>query len=131
MNDKELMDCAIRVRENAYAPYSHFAVGAALLSEDGKVYVGCNVENASFSATCCAERVAFGRALADGARRFSQIAVVGGRKGCAPSDFVMPCGICRQVMTEFCGADFEILVTNGEEIRTWTLGELMPGAFRL
>ena len=131
MTDKELMERAMQARENAYAPYSQFAVGAALLSEDGKVYVGCNVENSSFTATCCAERVAFGSALADGVSRFSKIAVFGGRKGCEPTEFVLPCGICRQVMTEFCGADFEILITNGREICTRTLEELMPSAFRL
>ena len=121
-----LISRAKEVRKNAYAPYSHFRVGAALLTADGRIYAGCNVENASFTPTCCAERVAFFSAIADGAREFSAIAVVGNNPRC------MPCGVCRQVMTEFCQNDFEIIFEGeGESPEALTLGELLPYSFKL
>lgn len=127
--DRELMEQAVKCRTLAYAPYSGFCVGAALLAEDGAVYTGCNVENASFSATCCAERAAFASAVADGRRRFLKIAIAGGRAEQTPERPCMPCGICRQVMREFCADDFEILVSNGGVLCRYTLGELLPGGF--
>lgn len=127
--DRELMEQALDSREQSYAPYSGFCVGAALLAEDGTVYTGCNMENASFSATCCAERAAFAKAVGEGKRRFLKIAIAGGRAGQAPEHRCMPCGICRQVMREFCKDDFEILVSDGGALCRYTLGELLPGGF--
>ena len=129
MTDMQLIETANRARGRAYAPYSGFSVGAALLAEDGTVYTGCNIENASFSATCCAERTAFACAVADGKRSFLKIAVMGSRAGKDPDRFFMPCGICRQVMREFCKDDFVILVSDGKEICSRTLAELLPGSF--
>lgn len=124
-----LVDHALAARENAYCEYSGFAVGAALLCADGTVYSGCNIENASYPATNCAERTAIFRAVSDGKRKFAAIAVVGGKKGQAPNDFCPPCGVCRQVMAEFCSADFAVLLYNGSEIKKLTLGELLPHSF--
>ena len=101
MSDKELMQAAVKARKMAYAPYSGFFVGAALLTKDGKVYTGCNIENASYTPTNCAERTAFFKAVSEGERAFEAIAVVGG-KGEELSELCAPCGVCRQVMTEFC-----------------------------
>lgn len=117
---------AEEARKNAYAPYSNFLVGAALLTTDGRVYCGCNVENAAFSPTCCAERVAIFSAISDGSRDFCAIAVVGNIAPC------MPCGVCRQVMAEFCQSDFEIIFKGeGDSICSLTLGELLPHSFDL
>jgi cytidine deaminase len=129
MTNNELLALACIARENAYAPYSGFWVGAALLSDNGKAYTGCNVENASYSATCCAERVAFGAAIAAGERRFSKIAIVGGKAHTKPTAPCMPCGICRQVMAEFCDESFEIIVTDGKSISSYSLSELLPHSF--
>ena len=129
MKDVELIRLAEEARKNAYAPYSGYTVGAALLSVDGTVSVGCNVENASYGATICAERVAIARAVADGKRDFIAIAIVGGKAGRAPDTFFSPCGICRQVLREFCRADFRVLIGRGEEIVRHTLGELLPNSF--
>ncbi len=129
MTDVELIALAERARENAYSPYSGYTVGAALLASDGTVYTGGNVENASYSATLCAERSAFAQAISHGCRSFSAIAVVGGRAGEAPNSFFMPCGVCRQVMREFCADDFRILVSDGQTVCSQTLAELLPGSF--
>lgn len=129
LTDDELIAIADRNRTQAYAPYSGFCVGAALLAQDGSVFSGCNVENASYSATCCAERAAFCHAVGEGHRRFLKIAVVGGSAGQAPARFCMPCGVCRQVMREFCREDFVILTTDGRQIRRRTLAELLPDSF--
>lgn len=133
--EKELIKRAFEAREYAYAPYSHFAVGAALLSKEGKIYCGSNIENASFGATNCAERTAFYKAVSEGEREFAAIAVCGGKEGKEgkePSEEVFPCGICRQVMAEFCGPDFLILMAkNKEEYRKFTLEELLPESFSL
>ena len=131
MLDRELISLAEDARSRAYAPYSGFAVGAALLAADGRVFVGCNVENGSYSATICAERVAFGAAIAAGCREFEKIAIVGGNASETPDRFCMPCGVCRQVMSEFCKSDFEILVWNGETMCTYRLDALLPSAFEL
>ena len=129
MKDTELIRLADAARKNAYAPYSGFTVGAALLASDGTVTLGCNVENASYGATVCAERVAVSRAVADGKRDFAAIAVVGGRQGKSAETAFSPCGVCRQVLREFCRDDFRVLVGNGEEIVCHTLGGLLPVGF--
>lgn len=131
MDGKELMALAERARANAYAPYSHFRVGAALLCEDGTVVTGCNVENASFTPTCCAERVAVFSACNMGKRRFTALAVAGGREE-TPEPSVMPCGVCRQVLAEFCSPDFPIYVKGAtEEPERLFLRELLPHSFSL
>ncbi len=131
MNNQELLVAAHRARNNAYALYSHFKVGAALLAKNGTVYLGCNVENASFGATTCAERSAFASAIADGAREFAAIAIVGGKEH-EPTEACAPCGICRQVIAEFCNPDFRIILenTDGSE-KVLTLSELLPYSFSL
>ena len=132
MKNKELIKMALKAREKAYAPYSKFAVGAALLAESGEVYLGCNIESASYSPTCCAERVAFFDAVSKGERRFSAIAVVGGAFGKYPSEICPPCGVCRQVMKEFCDGDFKIILQDGtEDIKIFTLDELLPLGFTI
>lgn len=130
MTDRELIERAKEARTRAYAPYSGFSVGCALLSVDGRVFEGCNVENASYPATTCAERVAFGSAAASGVTSFQKIAIVGGKHQYDLTGECMPCGICRQIMREFCDDDFQILTTEGEEIQTYTLGDLLPHSFR-
>jgi len=127
MNDNELAKLALEARKTAYAPYSGFLVGAALLTTSGKVYTGINIENAAYSPTNCAERTAFFRAIADGERSFEAIAVAG-FKDDSPG-FAFPCGVCRQVMAEFCKPEFRIIVTNGSEIKTVLLSELLPFGF--
>lgn len=124
-----LVQLALEARENAYCPYSGFAVGAALLCGDGTVYSGCNIECASLSPGNCAERTAFFRAVNDGQRSFAAIAVAGGPKGQAPDAFCAPCGVCRQVMREFCQPDFAVIMTDGAQRRVMTLEELLPMAF--
>ena len=131
MRDEELLALADKVRENAYAPYSGFCVGAALLCRDGRVFLGCNMENAAYSATLCAERGAFASALAAGEGDFIAIAVVGGKQGEAARTPCMPCGTCRQVMAELCGADFRVLSRNGEERVAYPLADLLPHSFSL
>ncbi len=128
MKEQQLFTLAQQARTRAYAPYSHFTVGAALLAESGEIYCGCNIENASFGATNCAERTAFFKAVEAGERRFSAIAIAGGKQG-EPDVFCPPCGMCRQVMGEFCGSDFIILLGDGQEIKRYTLGQLLPLAF--
>ncbi len=128
---KELVEHALRARLQAYTPYSHWAVGAALLASDGTVYEGCNIENAAYSPTCCAERVAFFKAVSEGKREFRAIAIVGGTAGQEPEEPCAPCGVCRQVMMEFCEPDSftVILGTKDGVARTQTLGELLPYGF--
>lgn len=127
MDAKKLMQLAKEVREKAYTPYSHFKVGAALLAKDGQVHLGCNVENAAFGPTNCAERTAAFRAIADGYKpgSFQAIAVIGDTEG--P---ISPCGVCRQVLVEICGPDMPVYMGNlkGELIQC-TVGDLLPGAF--
>ena len=131
MEHKELMRLACEAREKAYAPYSGFAVGAALLTKSGKVYTGCNIENAAYSPTNCAERTAFFKAVSEGEREFVAIAVTGGKAGEAPGAGCTPCGVCRQVMAEFCHGDFVILLGNEETLTVHTLGDLLPLSFSL
>jgi cytidine deaminase len=116
-------------RKKAYSPYSSFCVGAALLCADGTVYEGANIENSSYGATNCAERTAFFRAIMDGKREFTAIAVVGAKRGEEITSFCAPCGICRQVMAEFCDKTFEVLLFDGNEVRTYTLDGILPESF--
>jgi cytidine deaminase len=131
MKNEELIKLALEAREKSYSPYSGFSVGAALLCKNGKVFSGCNIENSGYSATNCAERTAIFKAVSEGETEFERIAVVGGNSGeKAPSDYCPPCGICRQVMREFCGADFEIIIAKNEsEYKVMTLSELLPMSF--
>lgn len=126
-----LIETAVKQLRFSYTPYSHFKVGAALLVADGTIYTGCNIENAAFTPTNCAERTAFFKAVSEGKRDFVKIAIVGGKKGemTAPA----PCGVCLQVMSEFCKADeFEIVMAKSEEdYSSKTLSELLPSSFSL
>lgn len=127
---EELIKRALAARQAAYAPYSHYLVGAALLGKSGRIYSGCNVENASYGASNCAERTAFFKAVSEGEREFSSIAIAGGLEGKEPSDYAWPCGICRQVMQELAGEDFEVIVAKSEkEYHSYTLKELLPLGF--
>jgi homotetrameric cytidine deaminase len=127
---ENLAEEALRARGNAYAPYSGFTVGAALLCADGKIFSGCNVESASYGVTVCAERVALWKAVSEGERKFSALAVAGGKAGAPAADFCPPCGVCRQALAEFCGGGFPILLAKSSgETRVCTLGELLPLRF--
>ena len=128
MTDVELMKTADEARERSYSPYSRYSVGAALLCSDGTVYTGANIENAAFSPSVCAERVAIFAAVHDGKRDFSSIAISGGRHG-ETSQSCAPCGVCRQVMAEFCKKDFRIIMRSESGIVSKTLGEMLPLAF--
>ena len=133
MNDKtdlyrSLMESAARAREFSYSPYSNYCVGAALLTADGQIYTGCNVENAGLSATNCAERTAIFKAVSEGVRVFTAVAVVGGRRG-ETSPFCAPCGVCRQVLVEFCPPDMPVILGTPEDFKVYTLGEILPFSF--
>lgn len=128
MTDKELMVAANEARKFAYTPYSHFKVGAALLTKSGKLYTGCNIENSSYTPTVCAERTAVFKAVSEGESDFAVIAVVGGKEE-NPLEFCSPCGVCRQVLAEFCGADFRILLGNSEKFQSYTVDEILPFSF--
>lgn len=131
INDKELIQEALEARKSSYSPYSHFAVGAALLCSDGQVIRGANVENASFGGTICAERSAFLAAISMGKRDFEAVAIVGAPHGDKIDKICAPCGICRQFMSEFCGSDFKVVLYDGEGPVLRTLGELLPDTFSL
>ena len=127
---RALYEVAVKMRERSYAPYSRFRVGAALLAKDGTVWTGCNIENASYGACNCAERTAFFKAVSEGEKHFSAIAIAGGPEGAETLDFCPPCGICRQVMEEFCGQDFRIILGNSAgELKVLTMAELLPYGF--
>lgn len=128
---KRLMELACQARESAYAPYSDFRVGAALLAKSGKIYLGCNIENAAYTPTNCAERTAFFKAVSEGEREFVRIAVVGGKGETRSGQMCAPCGVCRQVMMEFVRpGEFEIILEDGEGgIVCYTLAELLPEGF--
>lgn len=129
MTPEALLELAKEAMKKAYAPYSGFFVGAALLTKSGKVYQGCNIENAAHTPTCCAERTAFFKAVSEGEREFAAIAVVGGKEGHITGLFP-PCGVCRQVMQEFCGPDFLVyLGKENNQFMTATLKELLPFGF--
>ena len=127
---EKLIDTAIGQMSMAYTPYSHFDVGAALLTKDRKIYTGCNIENAGYTPSNCAERPAFFKAVSEGVREFEVICVAGGMNG-EPAEYTAPCGVCRQVMMEFCDPKtFQIiLVKNREEYKIMTLEELLPMGF--
>ncbi|WP_432358548.1 cytidine deaminase [Sporosarcina sp. UB5] len=125
MDKEKLIEEAKIARQNAYVPYSNFQVGAALLTEDGHVYHGCNIENSAYSMTNCAERTAFFKAISDGITKFKALAVTGDTEG--P---ISPCGACRQVIAEFCQSDMPVYLTNlNGKVKETTVGELLPGAF--
>ena len=125
MTDKELFRMAVEASENAYAPFSNFHVGAALLTEDGKVFTGVNIENSSYGATICAERTAMVKAISEGCRDFEAIAIAGN------GGTSWPCGICRQFMYEFCPGIRVISGENEDELQVYTLKELLPEGFKL
>ncbi|MBQ9083925.1 MAG: cytidine deaminase [Clostridia bacterium] len=127
MTAEQLLNCAIQARERAYAPYSRYRVGAALLGADGTVYTGCNIENAAYPATVCAERTALFKAVSEGCRQFSALAVVGGAE--EPDSCAYPCGVCRQVLSEFCPPEMPVYLLDGGHIVKLTLGELLPHSF--
>ncbi|MDO5559355.1 MAG: cytidine deaminase [Oscillospiraceae bacterium] len=128
----ELLDKAVDMRRRAYAGYSEFMVGAALLCTDGKIYTGCNIENASYSLTLCAERNAIFRAVCDEERNFEAIAVAGALNDCdCTSEPCVPCGACLQVMSEFCSPDFKIILFNKGEPVEFTLSDFLPKTFSL
>lgn len=131
MEDQKLIELAHEARLRAYTPYSHFQVGAALLTRKGRVYLGCNIENAAYGPTNCAERTAFFKAVSEGEREFAAIAIVGGMEGSEGKETCAPCGVCRQVMREFCvPEEFRILLEDGKGgILKYTLAELLPLGF--
>ena len=130
MTPENLIELAKEAKNHAYAPYSRYQVGAALLCADGTVYQGCNIENAAYGPTNCAERTAIFKAIYDGKRDFTAIAVCGGKDGQMTGTFP-PCGVCRQVLREFCGDDFKIyMVGEGDTYETVTLAQLLPYSFR-
>ena len=131
MDEKKLIEKALDMLNYSYVPYSHFHVGAALLSKDGTIYGGCNIENASYTPTNCAERTAIFKAVSEGVKEFDAIAIVGGKNGVV-TDYCPPCGVCRQVMSEFCKGDFKIILAKSiDDFKVYTLDELMPARFDL
>ena len=132
MNYEELIKKAKEARECAYAPYSNFLVGAALLTDSGRIYSGCNIESSSYTPTNCAERTAFFKAVSEGERSFAAIAVVGAKRGANDYGICPPCGVCRQVMSEFCDEDFKIILADSESnYKVYSLSELLPLGFEL
>ncbi|GAA6490886.1 cytidine deaminase [Candidatus Bariatricus faecipullorum] len=129
-DEKTLIREALKMRRFSYSPYSHFRVGAALLDKQGNIHTGCNIENSAFSPSNCAERTAFFKAVSEGIREFEAIAIVGGPEGATELDYCAPCGVCRQVMREFCDDDFKIILARTEEeYKVFTLSELFPQSF--
>lgn len=131
VTDERLMTLAKEARKKAYCPYSHHAVGAALLTKNGKVILGCNIENAAYGPTNCAERTALFKAVSMGEKDFEAIAICGGPEGDEPAETCPPCGVCRQVMSEFCGPDFKVILQAGEGLQVYRLEELLPLGFKL
>ena len=128
----KLARAALDARQKAYCPYSHFAVGAAVLVKSGKIYTGCNIENATQGPGVCAERAALYKAVSEGEREFAAIAVAGGPEGQEPDGFCPPCGVCRQALAEFCAGEMPvILVKDAEETQVYRLEELFPLAFSM
>ncbi|MBQ7328831.1 MAG: cytidine deaminase [Oscillospiraceae bacterium] len=128
MTPEKLISMAVEAMGKAYAPYSGFRVGAALLCSDGTVYTGCNIENAAYSPTNCAERTAIFKAVSEGRRDFTAIAVCGGKNGII-TNLCTPCGVCRQVLREFCKDDFPVYLAHKDGYKTLTLGDLLPYSF--
>ncbi len=133
MTAQELLQKAVEARRQSYSPYSHYQVGACLLCADGTLYCGCNIENAAFGPTVCAERTALFKAVSEGQRDFVAIAIVGGPEGSDESQLkpAYPCGVCRQVMAEFCKPDFLIYCGTPEQPEEFTLADLLPKSFGL
>ena len=130
INEKYLIEQAIEARSHAYTPYSHFQVGAALLTKQGKVYKGCNIENAAYTPSNCAERTAIFKAVSEGEREFAAIAIVGSMEGESNTLPTGPCGVCRQVMAEFCSLDMPVIIAKSPaDYITMTLGELLTLSF--
>ncbi len=129
MQVEALVSAALEARERAYCPYSSFAVGAALLAADGRIFTGCNIENATQGPGVCAERTALYKAVSEGVRDFMAIAVAGGKAGFPPEQFCPPCGVCRQALAEFCVPSLEVILVSQNGIERHTLGELFPLAF--
>lgn len=131
MDDKMLIKEALKMRKMAYVPYSHFQVGAALLCADGKIYTGCNIENAAYTPSNCAERTAFFKAVSEGERGFTAIAITGGAETAEELEYCAPCGVCRQVMMEFCDYDnFKVILAKSEqEYQVYSLREILPMGF--
>lgn len=131
MKEWELLEEAVKAREKAYAPYSGFRVGAALLGKGGKVYQGCNIENAAYTPSNCAERTAFFKAVSEGEREFLAMAIAGGMESGGTQQMCAPCGVCRQVMMEFCNPkEFQVILADGPGgYRVFTLEELLPWGF--
>lgn len=129
--ERKLIKLALEARKKAYTPYSNFAVGAALLCKDGRIYTGCNIENAAFTPTNCAERTAVFKAVSEGVKEFDKIAIVGGKKDAQVLDYCAPCGVCRQVLTEFVKDDeFQVILAKNEnEYKIYYLKELLPLSF--
>lgn len=129
---KALIESALNAQQYSYSPYSNFCVGAAILSTDGRIFTGCNIENAAFSPTICAERTAIAKAISENAHTFTMIAVVGKKLNSSSNEigFVTPCGVCRQVLAEFCTNDLKIILARTpNDYKVVTLGELLPQAF--
>lgn len=130
MDKRELIEMALAARDNSYCPYSGYSVGAALLTAGGQVFTGCNVENAGYSPTLCAERAAMAAAVSAGVRDFLMLAVAGGPKGKEPETYFWPCGVCRQWLAEFCPPDFPVLCAkSAADYQETALAELLPHAF--
>ena len=129
MTNEKLLFAAKEARKKAYCPYSHFAVGAALLSADGRIFTGCNVENASFGATICAERAALASAVSAGVKKFTALAIAGGKDDEEARSLCPPCGICRQALSEFFGDDLPVYLCGEDGAERVTLGELLPLRF--
>ena len=127
MDNLNLMKLAAKARLKAYVPYSDFKVGAALLCKNGNVYTGCNIENAAYTPTNCAERTAFFKAVSEGEREFEKIAIIGGKD--EPLPFCAPCGVCRQVMAEFCDENFILVLGNENNFKEYSLNEVLPFSF--
>ncbi len=131
MTNKELCELAKISAQRSYSPYSSFRVGAALLCSDGSVYTGCNIENSSFTPTVCAERVAFFKAISEGKKDFTAIAIVGGREDVG-ENICTPCGVCLQVMAEFCNPKtFKIILPSTDKTEEYLLSDLLPKSFKL
>ncbi len=133
ITDRMLIETAIKARRMSYSPYSHFQVGAALLAGDGSIFTGCNIENGAYSPGNCAERTAVFKAVSEGIKDFRAIAIVGGPKGAEPIAYCTPCGVCRQVLSEFVDMQhFKVIMARTvEDYREMTMAELLPGAFSL
>jgi len=130
MTNQQLAKKAISAKKLAYAPYSNFHVGAALLDTNNEVFIGCNIESAAFSPTCCAERTALVKAVSEGSRTFTSIAVAGSLHGADSHDYCYPCGVCRQMLYEFGGDELQVIVVKSEQdFKVHTLSELLPYGF--